>query len=119
MAANFAFYPQSISTWFTIGSTTVTFTSTLQRTAQTGTLAITSGNYQVQGCRLSNNGTVNVYVNFTPTGNDPVLVASPPNGLSLLAGTVETFRMQGLPVLQLVCTSGQTSTVGVTFGEGL
>ncbi len=119
MAANFAFYPQSISTYFTVGSTTITFTSTLQRSAGTSTLSVAAGLYQVQGCRVSNEGTNHAYINVTAAGNDPVLVQSPPNGILILAGTVETFRMQGLSVLQMTCKSGTTTTLGFTFGEGL
>lgn len=116
MAANFAFYPQSITTWFTVGVTTATFTASLQRNAGTGTVSISAGIYQTQGCRIANLGTVHVHVNFTTLGSDPVLTSA--NGIPILSGTVETFRMQGLPVLQMLCP-GATSTIAITFGEGL
>jgi len=115
MASNFAFYPQSLTTLFTVGATTITFSMTLQLSGGTGTLGLTSGNYQVSGARLANTGTSHVQVMFT-AGGTPALNTT--NGFPVLSGTVETFRCQGLPVVQMLCLAGST-TVWITSGEGL
>ena len=117
MASNFAFYPQSQTSLHTVGATTITFSMTLNLTAGTGTLGLSGGNYQVSGCRIANTGTMNVQVMFTagsPSG--PTLNTT--NGFPVLFGTVETFRCQGLPVVQMLCLAGST-TVWITAGEGL
>lgn len=117
MASNFAFYPQSQTSLQTVGSTTITFSMTLNLAAGTSTLGLSQGNYQVSGCRLANTGTSNAQIMFTagsPSG--PTLNAT--NGMPLLSGTVETFRVQGLPVIQMTCLAGST-TVWITAGEGL
>ena len=117
MASNFAFYPQSQTTAFTVGTATTTFTMSLGKSAGTSTLAVSGGNYQVSGARLANTGTTNVHILFTTTGASGVTL-TPTNGMPMLSGTIETFRVQGFPVLQMLTLEGST-TVWITCGEGL
>ena len=115
MASNFAFYPQSVTNAFTVGASTITFSMTLNLSGGTGTLGLTSGNYQVSGARLANTGTSHVQVLFSSSGS-PTLTST--NGMPVLSGTVETFRCQGLTYIQMLCLAGST-TVWITCGEGL
>ena len=115
MASNFAFYPQSVTTLFTVAANTITFSMSLQLNTGTSTLALTNGNYQVSGARIANTGTSHVQVMFTASGG-PVLNTT--NGFPVLSNTVETFRCQGLPLVQMLCLAGST-TVWITCGEGL
>ena len=119
MASNFAFYPQSQTTLNTVGSASITLTMSLNLQSGTGTLGISSGNYQVSGCRIANTGTANVHVMFTAAGTSAPTI-NQTNGFPILFGTVETFRTQGLPVVQmLVRASEGSTTVWITAGEGL
>jgi len=117
VASNFAFYPQSTTTAFTVTPSTTTFQMTLQLAGGTSTVTLAAGAYLPQGCRVANTGTVNVHVMFTATGpNSPTLDGT--NGFPILGGTVETFRVQGLPVAKMLTLAG-TSTLWITAGEGL
>lgn len=117
MASNFAFYPQSTTSLFTVGSATVTFNMTLNNAAGTGTLALSGGDYAVSGARIANTGTSNVQILFTTPGTSGVTLTSD-NGMPMLSQTIETFRVQGFSVCKMLCLDGST-TVWITCGEGL
>lgn len=116
MASNFAFYPQGPSAAFTVGVATLTFTLTLPMSGGTSTLSVAAGLYPVQGMRVANLGTVNVWMLTGPADTTaPVLTSA--NGFPVLANTVETFRTQYMPRVQMLSTG--TSTIVITPGEGL
>ena len=116
MASNFAFYPQGGTVHTISDATTKTLTLSLAQMGGTGTMTVTGGNYQVSGVRIANTGTSHAFIMFTaPTGG---AVLNTTNGFPVLANTVETFRTQGLPVLQHLAAAGST-TLWITSGEGL
>lgn len=117
MASNFAFFPQTPTTYFTVGASTITFTMTLPYAAGTSTISVSSGIYQPSGVRVSNSGTANIRIMFTTSGTSAYTLTTD-TGMDLFAATIETFRVQGLPVCKMLCPDG-TSTIGITCGEGL
>jgi len=116
MASNFAFYPQGGTVHLVSDATTKTLTLSLAQAGGTGTMALSGGNYQVSGVRIANTGTSHAFIIFTPASGGATLNTT--NGFPVLANTVETFRTQGLPVLQTLAVAGST-TLWITSGEGL
>jgi hypothetical protein len=116
MASNFAFYPQGGTVHLISDATTRTLTLTLAQSGGTGTMSLTGGNYGVSGVRIANTGTTHAFIMFTPATGGAVLNTT--NGFPVLSNTIETFRTQGLPVLQTLAATGST-TLWITSGEGL
>ena len=108
MAGNFAFYPVGITT----NITATTGTSTVTVTANPSP-SITTGNYQPNGMRLANLGTVAVFVQFGVTA--PTVAVG--TGMPIFGNTVETFQFRGQNAFAF--TSAGTTTLYITPGEGL
>ena len=112
MASNFAFQPYGLSQRVTVVVATSTISLALVNIGG-GTQAVTSGTYPVTGIRISNSGTASAFLQF---GQSTVTVGVN-TGMEILASSVETFRISGMPFMAF-CSNG-TTTLGITPGEGI
>ena len=112
MASSFAFQPYGLSQRVTVVVATSTISLALVAVGGT-TQAVTSGNYPVTGVRITNDGTVAAFVQFGPS----TVTVGVNTGMEILASSVETFRISGMPFMAFVSTG--TTTLGITPGEGI
>ena len=116
MAGNFTFMPYGISTLVTVGVATTTFSINVALSAGTSTLSVVAGAFYAGSVRIANLGSVPAGLIFSPGGASlPTLTAN--NGMQVIGGTVESFRIQGMPVMQAL--SAGTTTLCITPGEGM
>lgn len=81
----------------------------------TGTLQTTGGQYIPSGFRIANVGTVAVFIQFGPAGQESTVALG--TGMPLFPNTVETFCTKGQNAMAHI--SAGTATLYVTPGEGL
>jgi hypothetical protein len=118
MASNFAFSPMGLSRAVTVGGAApATISLSLQSVGQTGTVALTAGNYIPSGIRIVNEGTANAFIQFGEAASS--ISVSPTIGMKMLSNSIETFSLRNRPFLAAVCASTFTVTLSVTLGEGL
>lgn len=118
MASNFAFTPQGLARSVTVGGAApVTVSFTIQRQADTSTIALSSGAYAATGLRLVNAGTAAVFIQMGPSVTG--LSATPSISMMMLNNTVETFNIRGQNCIAFACASTFTVTLNAQPGEGL
>ena len=112
MAANFAFQPFGLSQRVTVIASQGTVSFSIVRSGGQ-TYSLTSGNYNPTVVRLSNNSPVSAFLQF----GDSTVTVGVNTGIELLPGSVETFKVVGMPFMAHI--SAGTLTIGITPGEGI
>lgn len=112
MASNFAFQVFGLSQRVTVIASQGTVSFTVIRSGGQ-TLAVSGGNYQPSVVRISNNTLVSAFLQF----GDKTVTVGVNTGIELLPGSVETFKVVGMPFMAHI--SAGTLTIGITPGEGV
>lgn len=110
MASNFAFYPMGLSQRVTVVATAGSITFNITPLGGTADTVVA-----VPGIRISNSGTVAAFVQFGSAAGTVTVGLN--TGVEIMAGSVETFRLNGQRAMAFV--SSGTTTLGITPGEGM
>lgn len=113
MASNFAFRSFGLSQRVTVTAAATTMSFVVTQIGG-GTMTLTAGNYLPGTARIANLGGANAYIQL---GGNATTTVGTTSGMPLIGNTVEYIRISGTPFMAHI--SDGTTTLGLTFGEGL
>lgn len=118
MASNFAFSPYGLSQRVTVGSTPATLSFAVVGLGGVTASIAGATRYQPPGVRIVNNGTASVFLQFGPAPAATVTVGTN-TGMEMLSNSVEVFSVRGHQFVAAVAASTFTTTLCMTYGEGM